>query len=118
MSKIKKECLWPEKKLPKEYDSTIKKYPCPKCKRFLLDNMGQSVIVKSRDNVNIYFRCKGCGHNFSLPRVSYVFEDLKLCSICGCKTIAYSTRGRQQYRKCVNETCNWRGVVNGKKVKT
>jgi len=118
MSKINKECLWPEKKLPTEWLTTIKKYPCPKCKRFLTDVRGQNSIIEKRDNNMVFFRCKSCSHQWSLPRLRYEFpNEQKVCDSCGCVTEHSSTVGRVQYRKCPNYTCRKTVQIIGKPLK-
>ena len=59
--------VWPEEKpLPKVVPRRAL-VPCPKCRRVLLDDLNQAVILKyTRDGVNYYY-CKDCGAKWCLP---------------------------------------------------
>jgi len=41
--------------------------PCPKCRRILLDDTGQAVIVASSGAKLVALRCRACDHRFQLP---------------------------------------------------
>lgn len=59
---------WPEgKPMPDTYSKNIQ--PCPNCRRVLLDNMGQAVVLRSTRDGLAYFRCRACGHRWKLQVV-------------------------------------------------
>ena len=62
-------CLWPRgKALPTVYRRHA--VPCPKCRRVLLDNRSQAVVVCTTGGGLAYLRCRACGHRFKLRVVT------------------------------------------------
>lgn len=62
--------FWPEDDpLPDHYVKLrARRNPCPKCRRLLLDDGGQATCcTSSARGDRSYFRCKSCGHRWSLP---------------------------------------------------
>ena len=121
MSKVElpsKRNFWPKsEKMPTEYMPNRRIYPCPECNRVRLDDGGQNTITQKRMPEAVIFYCKSCGHRWMLPRNTYVFpKKVKTCDVCDSETKATSTRANVQYRKCINDTCNKRFSVIGKKV--
>jgi len=41
--------------------------PCPKCRRILLEDGGQAVVVTTSGHEVAFFRCKACGKRWQLP---------------------------------------------------
>ena len=63
--------FWPlDVALPAGYvKSHRRRVPCRGCRRLFMDDGGQAVVcTHSRDEI-AYFRCKECGHRFSMPVV-------------------------------------------------
>lgn len=61
--------FWPaDRPLPKVWQKPRQRVlPCPMCNRVCLDDMGQAVVCTRSDDAIAYFRCRACGHRWSLP---------------------------------------------------
>lgn len=112
--------VWPKnKKYPECFEDRPRYFPCTnkKCRRVLLKNGGQAVLIKWKNNGLVHLRCRACNNNFSileqkdLVNEQYTFPKLVPCPRCKSKeTKAYHTRGSKQYRKC--KKCHWTYCVH------
>lgn len=60
---------WPEDKPMPDYYGRPKErrlFPCPNCRRVLLDNLSQAVICRQTTDDFAYMRCKACGHKWKM----------------------------------------------------
>ncbi|HUW31238.1 MAG TPA: hypothetical protein VM223_06465 [Planctomycetota bacterium] len=61
--------FWPkDKPMPAAFRKVRREFlPCKRCRRILLDDGGQAVIVTSSGDKLVALRCRSCNHTFQLP---------------------------------------------------
>lgn len=58
---------WPkDEELPTHYQKP-RPIPCRKCRAVRLDTLSRAVAITSIKKAIAYFRCRLCGHRFSMP---------------------------------------------------